>query len=211
MMFQLANAALLPLMGSVVTMRSSQWATVTIAACIVVPQLIVALISPWIGRRAQDWDAGRFCWRDSRRFRYGRFCSRRCLTHIHWWLCRRSTASRLRCSALWARSWSLTSRVAPGASILPRASSAQRSESVPRSARRWRVTCPITTAAKPHPGARRHCRFRTGAGVEPHARNPSGRRRRRTGRTAAAQDGLAGHVCSWLLRMLLGPRPLVRC
>ena len=42
-------------MGSVVTMRSSQWATVLIAACIVVPQLIVAALSPWVGSRAQIW------------------------------------------------------------------------------------------------------------------------------------------------------------
>jgi predicted MFS family arabinose efflux permease len=55
MLFQLANAALLPLMGSVLTMRSSQWATVLIAACIVVPQLVVALVSPWIGHRAELW------------------------------------------------------------------------------------------------------------------------------------------------------------
>jgi predicted MFS family arabinose efflux permease len=53
MLFQLANTAMLPLMGSVLTMRSSRWATVLIAACIVVPQLLVALISPWVGRRAQ--------------------------------------------------------------------------------------------------------------------------------------------------------------
>ncbi len=51
----LANAAMLPLMGSVVTMRSARWATVLIAACIVVPQLVVAVSSPWIGRRAQIW------------------------------------------------------------------------------------------------------------------------------------------------------------
>jgi MFS family permease len=36
-------------------MRSSQWATVLIAACIVVPQLLVAVFSPWVGRRAQTW------------------------------------------------------------------------------------------------------------------------------------------------------------
>ncbi len=53
MLFQLANAAMLPLVGSVVTMRSSQWATVLIAACIVVPQLVVAAMAPWVGRRAQ--------------------------------------------------------------------------------------------------------------------------------------------------------------
>ncbi len=53
MLFQLANSAMLPLMGSVLTMRSSRWASVLIAACIVVPQLLVAVISPWVGRRAQ--------------------------------------------------------------------------------------------------------------------------------------------------------------
>jgi hypothetical protein len=55
LMFHLANAAMLPLMGSVLTMRSSRWATVMIAACIVVPQMLVAALSPWIGRRAQIW------------------------------------------------------------------------------------------------------------------------------------------------------------
>ncbi len=55
LLFHLANAAMLPLMGSVVTMRSARWATLLIAACIVVPQLLVAALSPWIGRRAQTW------------------------------------------------------------------------------------------------------------------------------------------------------------
>jgi len=54
-LFHLANASMLPLMGSVMTMRSSEWATVLIAACIVVPQCIVALISPWVGEKAQAW------------------------------------------------------------------------------------------------------------------------------------------------------------
>ncbi len=54
-LFHLANAAMLPLMGSVITMRSANWATVIIAACIVVPQLLVAALSPWIGRRAEIW------------------------------------------------------------------------------------------------------------------------------------------------------------
>ena len=55
LLFHLANAAMLPLMGSVLTMRSSGWATVLIAACIVVPQLIVAAVSPWIGQQARLW------------------------------------------------------------------------------------------------------------------------------------------------------------
>jgi predicted MFS family arabinose efflux permease len=56
MLFHLANSAMLPLMGSVVTMRSSgQWATALIAACIVVPQLVVAALSPRVGRQAESW------------------------------------------------------------------------------------------------------------------------------------------------------------
>jgi MFS family permease len=55
MLFHMANAAMLPLMGSVLTTRSSQWATVLIAACIVGPQVLVAIFSPWVGRKAQVW------------------------------------------------------------------------------------------------------------------------------------------------------------
>ena len=55
LLFHLANAAMLPLMGSVLTMRTSERATVLIAACIVVPQLVVAAIAPWVGHRAQLW------------------------------------------------------------------------------------------------------------------------------------------------------------
>jgi MFS family permease len=55
LLFQLANAAMLPLMAGVVTTRSSQWAPVLIAACIIVPQAIVALAAPSVGRKAQTW------------------------------------------------------------------------------------------------------------------------------------------------------------
>ena len=55
LLLQLANAAMLPLMAGVVTTRSSQWAPVLIAACIIVPQAIVALASPSVGRKAQQW------------------------------------------------------------------------------------------------------------------------------------------------------------
>jgi MFS family permease len=52
-LFQLANAAMLPVMGSILTMRSSEWAATVVAACMVVPQFIVAGFAPWIGRQAQ--------------------------------------------------------------------------------------------------------------------------------------------------------------
>jgi MFS family permease len=55
LLFHLANAAMLPLLGSAVTMRSARWATLLIAVCIVVPQLLVATLSPWIGHQAQIW------------------------------------------------------------------------------------------------------------------------------------------------------------
>jgi predicted MFS family arabinose efflux permease len=54
-LFQFANAATLPLMGSIMTMRSADWAPVLIAACIVVPQVVVALLSPWVGVQAERW------------------------------------------------------------------------------------------------------------------------------------------------------------
>jgi len=55
LLLQLANAAMLPLMAGVVTTRSAQWAPVLIAACIIVPQAIVAMMSPSVGRKAQQW------------------------------------------------------------------------------------------------------------------------------------------------------------
>jgi MFS family permease len=55
LLFHLANAAMLPLMGGVVTTRSAKWATVLIAACIIVPQIAVAIFSPWVGRQARTW------------------------------------------------------------------------------------------------------------------------------------------------------------
>ena len=55
LLLQLANGAMLPLMAGVVTTRSSQWAPLLIAACIIVPQAIVALMSPSVGRKAQQW------------------------------------------------------------------------------------------------------------------------------------------------------------
>ena len=54
-LFYLGNAAMLPLAGSWVTVRASDLAPVLIAACIVVPQLVTAGLSPWIGRAAQRW------------------------------------------------------------------------------------------------------------------------------------------------------------
>ena len=52
-LFYLANAAMLPLVGSALTQRTSQTATILIAACIMVPQFVMALIATRVGRAAQ--------------------------------------------------------------------------------------------------------------------------------------------------------------
>jgi MFS family permease len=54
-LFQLANAAMLPLAASMMTLRSSKFATILVATSIVAPQLIVAVLSPWVGRKAEQW------------------------------------------------------------------------------------------------------------------------------------------------------------
>lgn len=52
-LFHLSNAAMLPLAGAAVTMRAGHYANMIIAACILVPQGVVALLSPWVGRMAE--------------------------------------------------------------------------------------------------------------------------------------------------------------
>jgi len=53
MLFTLANAAMLPLAGNALTKRAGSAANLLIAACIVLPQFIVAVVSPRIGQLAQ--------------------------------------------------------------------------------------------------------------------------------------------------------------
>ncbi len=55
LLFHLANAAVLPLTASMLTLRSSQSAAALIAVAMVVPQLLVACLSPAVGRKAQEW------------------------------------------------------------------------------------------------------------------------------------------------------------
>lgn len=52
-LFFLSNAAMLPLAASEATMRASSGANAIIAACIVVPQILVACLSPLVGRMAE--------------------------------------------------------------------------------------------------------------------------------------------------------------
>jgi MFS family permease len=54
-LFQLSNAAMLPIMAGSLTMRVPEWATAVIAICILAPQFVVAVIAPSVGRTAQSW------------------------------------------------------------------------------------------------------------------------------------------------------------
>ncbi|MFC7735034.1 MFS transporter [Roseomonas sp. GCM10028921] len=52
-LFTLSNAAMLPLAGTQVTRNAGDEANLIIAACIIAPQLLMALIAPWVGRLAE--------------------------------------------------------------------------------------------------------------------------------------------------------------
>jgi MFS family permease len=54
-LFQFGNAAMLPIAAGMVTKRAGSEAQLVIAACIVAPQLVTAVISPWVGRAAEGW------------------------------------------------------------------------------------------------------------------------------------------------------------
>jgi MFS family permease len=55
MLFQLANAAMLPILGGILTKRSPETAALVLAICILVPQFVVVAIAPLVGLKAQSW------------------------------------------------------------------------------------------------------------------------------------------------------------
>jgi MFS family permease len=54
-LFHLSNAAMLNLAAGEVTTHMSDNVQLVIAACIIVPQFVVAALSPWVGRTAERW------------------------------------------------------------------------------------------------------------------------------------------------------------
>lgn len=52
-LFHLGNAALMPLASTLLTRTAGDNATLFISACVIGPQIVVALFSPWIGRTEQ--------------------------------------------------------------------------------------------------------------------------------------------------------------
>ena len=54
-LFQLANASMLPLAGEALAYSKEAFSSLIITALIIVPQVIVAIMAPWAGRRANTW------------------------------------------------------------------------------------------------------------------------------------------------------------
>jgi MFS family permease len=54
-LFQMANASMLPLAGEAFAYSKGALSPLIVSALIMVPQIIVAIIAPWAGRRANIW------------------------------------------------------------------------------------------------------------------------------------------------------------
>ncbi len=54
-LFQLANASILPLLGERLVHVEGRWSSPVVSVLILVPQIIVASLAPWVGRTADSW------------------------------------------------------------------------------------------------------------------------------------------------------------
>lgn len=54
-LFQLANASILPLLGERLVHAEGLRSSPILSALIVVPQIVVAFLAPWVGRTAESW------------------------------------------------------------------------------------------------------------------------------------------------------------
>ena len=54
-LFQLANASILPLLSESLVHSEGHSSSLAVSALIVFPQIVVALLSPWVGRTATTW------------------------------------------------------------------------------------------------------------------------------------------------------------
>src|SRR5271163_2326276 len=54
-LFQMANASMLPLAGEAFAYSKEALSSLIVSALIVIPQVIVAIMAPWAGRRANIW------------------------------------------------------------------------------------------------------------------------------------------------------------
>jgi hypothetical protein len=53
-LFQMANASILPLIGGILPLHGALL-FFTMSVLVIVPQILVVLTAPWIGRQAQRW------------------------------------------------------------------------------------------------------------------------------------------------------------
>jgi MFS family permease len=54
-LFQMANASILPLIGGILPHYVGRYSSLTMSVLVIVPQVLVVLTAPWIGRQAQRW------------------------------------------------------------------------------------------------------------------------------------------------------------
>jgi MFS family permease len=54
-LFQLANASMLPLVGQALGRTAGHLSSLILSGFVVVPQIIVALLAPWVGQKAETW------------------------------------------------------------------------------------------------------------------------------------------------------------
>ena len=54
-LFQLANAAMLPILAGVFAKQIPDTAALVLSICVLVPQFAVVAIAPWVGTKAQNW------------------------------------------------------------------------------------------------------------------------------------------------------------
>jgi len=54
-LFQLANAAILPVVGAALVYDGERCSSLIMAALIILPQIVVALLAPWVGWQARSW------------------------------------------------------------------------------------------------------------------------------------------------------------
>jgi predicted MFS family arabinose efflux permease len=54
-LFQLANASILPLVVEALVYQGAERSSLMVSALIILPQIVVALMAPWVGRQANSW------------------------------------------------------------------------------------------------------------------------------------------------------------
>ncbi len=54
-LFQFANASVLPLVVEALVYQGAERSSLVVSALIILPQIVVALMAPWVGRQAKSW------------------------------------------------------------------------------------------------------------------------------------------------------------